>query len=259
MHDACTPSAPDVRPLARARPLRAALAALAFAATVASAACDASGRSDQTAVTLRARHAAGRAVSGTASRTFTTTAGEQVTLTRAVVTVSSVELFPCQSVAGRLWRWMSPVRIAWAHGVGTERRLAAPSLHDVLAPDGDAAELGQVHPFAGRYCWARVTVAPADADTPGAAAAGLVGASLVVEGTVAAADGSSPRPFSLRSGTTKGVDVTAFPALDLAKDAVARRTFVLTYGGWLDGVDPLASGAAEQVLAHLVEAIGAEE
>lgn len=234
------------------------LALLCAGSALVNVACGASGRSDQTAVALRARHDAGRAVTGTVDRSFTTSDGSRVTLTRAVVTVSSVELFPCQTVAGSLLRWASPVGIARAHGVGTERKLAAPSLHDILAPDADVRELGTVHPFAGRYCWARVTVAPADDDTPGAAAAGLVGASLVLEGTLTAADGTSPRPFALRTATTKGVDVTAFPVLELGKDAVAGRTLVLTYGGWLDGVDPLASGAAERVLDLVVAAIAAE-
>jgi hypothetical protein len=221
-------------------------------------ACGASGRSDETAVTLRARHAAGRAVSGVTDRTFATQAGERVTLTRALVTVSSVELFPCRSAARRIWRELSPVGIAWAHGVGTERRLAAPAVVDLLAPDGEVAVLGQVHPYAGSYCWAHVALAPADADTPGAAAAGMVGASLVLEGTLAAADGTNPRAFALRSGTTLGADVTAFPRIELGKDDQVQRTFVLTYGGWLDGVDPLAAGAADQVLGRVVAAIGAE-
>jgi hypothetical protein len=237
------------------RPIFALCAAAAFGLGCGGA----SGRSDQTAVALRARHAAGREVLGTTDRTFATAAGERVTLTRAVVTVSSVELFPCQSAAARLWRWLSPVGIAWAHGVGTERRLAAPNLHDVLAPDADVAELGTVHPFAGSYCWARVALAPADADTPGAGAAGLVGTTLLLEGTLSAADGTNVRPFTLRTATTKGVDVTAFPALPLGNDDQARRTFVLTYGGWLDGVDPLAAGAADQVLDRVVAAISAEE
>jgi hypothetical protein len=232
--------------------------ALACAVAAITAACGASGRSDQTSVLLRARHTAGRAVSGTAERSFTTAGGERVTLTRAIVTLSSVELFPCQSTAARLWRWVSPVGIARAHGVGTERRLAAPNLHDLLAPDADVAELGRVSPYAGSYCWARVTLAPADADTPGATDAGLVGASLVLEGTLSAADGTNPRPFALRTATTRGVDVTSFPVLALGKDDQTRRTFVLTYGGWLDGIDPLAAGAADQVLDQVVAAIGAE-
>lgn len=239
--------------------MRARSRSLLLSLLCAGAACGASGRSDRTAVVLRARHAAGREVAGTAGRTFTTAAGERATLTRAVVTVSSVELFPCQTVAERIWRWVGPVGIARAHGVGTERRLAAPNLHDVLAPDANVAELGRVHPYAGRYCWARVTLAPADEDTPGAAAAGLVGTTVLLEGTLSAADGGSARPFVLRTATTQGVDVTVFPVLALGADDEAGRTFVLTYGGWLDGVDPLAAGAAEAVLDRVVAAIAAEE
>jgi hypothetical protein len=236
-----------------------AIVALISGATALAAACGSSGRSDQTTVVLQARHAPGREVAGAGAPTFATASGERVTLTRAIVTLSSVELFPCQGAAAQLWRWMSPVGIARAHGVGTERRLAAPILHDILAPEAELAELGKVHPYAGRYCWARVTLAPADADTPGAADAGMIGASLSLEGTLSAPDGTNPRPFALRSATTRGVDVTAFPVLELGKDAVARRTFVLTYGGWLDGVDPQAAGAADQALDRVVAAIGAEE
>jgi hypothetical protein len=236
------------------RVLTVALAALGTLA------CGASGRSDETAVTLRARHAAGRAVSGAADRTFATLAGDRVTLTRALVTVSSVELFPCPSAARRIWRELSPVGTAWAHGTGTDRRLAAPNLVDVLAPDAEVAVLGQLHPYAGSYCWAHVVLSPADADTPGATAAGMVGASLVLEGTLSAADGTNPRPFALRSVATLGADVTApaFPRIDLGKNDQAQRTLVLTYGGWLDGVDPLAGGAADQVLGLAVAAIAAE-
>lgn len=100
-------------------------------------------------------------------RRFTNSSGFEVTLTQAYLVVSAVELLPLSAPNrpapgfGGL-DWILPA--AHAHGIGSDTRLADPTVIDLLAPDAVGRVLGELQPPHGYYTAARVTLAPADDD-----------------------------------------------------------------------------------------------
>ncbi len=113
-------------------------------------------------------------------------AGHRVTLRRAVLVVTSLQLHPCGEAAdaGSEMAWLSQwfgVPVARAHGMGSPTRLAVPHVLDLSGPG--PWPLGALEPPTGRYCAVTVTLGPADADAEGLAdAAGALGRSLWLEG-----------------------------------------------------------------------------
>lgn len=181
-----------------------------------------------------------------------TARGDRLTITRALVTLSSVEIFPCASGTGKWLRWLSPVSSAWAHGVTTPRYLGVPNVIDLTAAEGQTVTLGQLLPDFGNYCRARVKYAPIDLD--GAVGSGfpaMKGYSLALAGEVLKAGGGSiPVPFSVTSAGVEGVDLPLH-TIAMKDNAAVSVTFDLPVSSWFADVDMTSDGGADQVLARV--------
>ncbi|MCA9602948.1 MAG: hypothetical protein KC417_13025 [Myxococcales bacterium] len=86
---------------------------------------------------------------------------------RAMVTVGAVELVRCPAAAWRerLVRELFP--IAMAHSPTTPTRIGEPFLLDLLATDGAPRRWATMAPPLDDYCALRLSIEPADPDTPG--------------------------------------------------------------------------------------------
>ncbi|HZI12124.1 MAG TPA: hypothetical protein VE153_17190 [Myxococcus sp.] len=193
------------------------------------------------------------------ARVLLTDEGVSAALSGALFTLGSVELLPCPETGWRrLFRGLSPVGTAWAHSTSNARRLGSPQVLGLGRWDGDVVELGVLHPPPGRYCHARLTFEPADADAHGldSAAAGgepvdMVGRSLHLRGTVATGSGPEGRAFRVDARGVASVDV-ALDALTLSEEApTASLVFALAWDMWLDGVGPGERPEDQDVLGNV--------
>lgn len=170
-----------------------------------------------------------------------------VTLTRATLSVVSVEIFSCPTTARRWdWSWLSPIGTAHAHVEGTPTLYGEPILLG-LETDGG----GRLTPPPGEYCRARVAVGPADADTQGLPS-DLLGKSWILEGTHRPAGAEADVPFRLESEAFRLLDV-ALPrvALDAERRSDAR-TFSWNVSQWFpETFDPTPPTAGDAVNAAL--------
>lgn len=187
------------------------------------------------------------------TRQFTTPQGAHVTLSRASLTLSSVEIFPCETSSA--WRWLQalwPIGTAEAHELGSPRLLGVPHVSGLGLEDGEPLELGTLHPPPGSYCRARLVFAPADDDAQGLDTQGdMVGRTLLLEGEFLPASGEPARAFHLETPSLINAEVR-LEGLSLTPEALeASRTLHLAYDRWLDGVDPASPDAAEQVLRNV--------
>ncbi|RKH45739.1 hypothetical protein [Corallococcus sicarius] len=212
-----------------------------------SALCACGERLDGVHVTLGLEHRAatpdvGGVGAQAGGRTFTRPDGQTLTLTRGYVTLGSVELKPCEEALGwRLLRALSPVGTAHAHSVGSPLKLGTPHVSGLERPDGDVLRLGTLRPPPGRYCRARLTFEPADADAeglpPSDSGVDLVGKTLWLEGMRVPAGGGEPQAFRLVTSNLATVEVV-LDGLTLSEDAPsAERVFVLAWDTWLADVD----------------------
>ncbi|MDC0712240.1 hypothetical protein POL68_27480 [Stigmatella sp. ncwal1] len=186
-------------------------------------------------------------------RRFVNKRGERITLSRAYVTVSSIEIFACPVTGLRHWmQWLSPVGTAHAHSVTDPRRMGTPYVNSLERADGEVLEMQALQPSPGSYCRVRVVFGPADADAEQLPAGGLMlNKTLLLEGEVSAADGSNVRPFKLESAGMASTELP-FEALTLSDDArEASLHFTLAYDGWLDDVVWDSAEAAAQALSHV--------
>jgi hypothetical protein len=198
-------------------------------------------------------HQACRASVEGASRHFITDRGEHITLRRAYLTVSSVELIPCPTQSA--WRWLrqlSPVGTAHAHSESNPRRLGTPHVSSLERSDGEELALGTLHPPPASYCRARLVLGPADADAEGnPLQAGMVGKTLWLEGTIVPATGGPAQPFTLESSAVANAELP-LEALRLSEEAPeSHQLILLAYDRWLDGLSPLEPGAAAQALRNV--------
>lgn len=170
--------------------------------------------------------------------------GVQAGLNGALFTLGSVELLPCTEVGWRRWLGgLSPVGTAWAHSTTNARRLGSPQVLGLAQADRTVVALGVLRPPPGRYCHARLTFEPADADAHGleSAAVGnepvdMLGRSLHLRGAVGA--GNEARSFRVDTRGVASVDV-ALEELTLSEEAPrASLVFALRWDLWLDGVGP---------------------
>lgn len=81
-------------------------------------------------------------------------------LDEARVTVTSVELEPCPTLAASVWNALMPS--AYAHVDATPTRLGTPLVLDALDPG--TFRMGTFTPPSGRYCSVYVLITPADDD-----------------------------------------------------------------------------------------------
>ena len=181
------------------------------------------------------------------TRTLVTDEGVRATLSGALFTLGSVELFPCEETGWRrLLRGLSPVGTAWAHSVSSPRRLGTPHVLGLGSADGEVTQLGVLRPPPGRYCRARLTFEPADSDAQGLTAAtvgaepvDMVGRSLHVRGTLSS--GPEAWTFRVESRGRASADV-ALDGLTLSEEAPqAALVFALAWDTWLDGMGPQES------------------
>lgn len=190
--------------------------------------------------TARARPA----VEAGGTRTLVNAQGTRAAFTRALVTLGSVELLPCEESGWlRLLRGLSPVSTAWAHSVASPRRMGTPHVLGLDGADEDVLELGVLRPPPGRYCRARLTFEPADEDAQGLDSAtegpepvDMEGQSLHVRGTLSPAGGGEAQAFDVSSIGHASVDVL-LDDVTLSEER-PRATVVLTlaWDTWLDGV-----------------------
>ncbi len=187
------------------------------------------------------------------SRSFTTDRGELIHLSRAYLTVSSVELFPCPAPSA--WRWLrrlSPVGTAHAHSESNPRRLGTPHVSSLERPEGETLELGTLHPPPATYCRARLVFAPADEDAEGEPLqVGMAGKTLWLEGSVSTDAGAPGQAFSLESSAVITVELP-LESLHLSEESLeSRQLITLAYDRWLDGLSPLEPDAAAQALRNV--------
>lgn len=187
-----------------------------------------------------------------ASRHFINDRGDRITLSRAYLTVNSVEIIACPTQSA--WRWLrqlSPVGTAYAHTESNPKRLGTPYVSSLERPDGDPLELGTLHPPPAEYCRVHVVLGPADADAVGdPSAVGMEGKTLLLEGFFTPASGGSPQPFTLESGAVANAELR-LEALRLSEESPeSHQLITLAYDRWLDGLSPLAPEAAAQVLRN---------
>ncbi|WP_147439364.1 hypothetical protein [Corallococcus sp. CA049B] len=193
-------------------------------------------------------------------RSFTRADGQVLTLTRGYVTLGSVELKPCEEALGwRLLKALSPIGTAHAHSVGSPLRLGTPHVSGLERPDGSVLKLGTVRPPPGRYCRARLTFEPADADAEGLPGADsgvdMEGHTLWLEGTRVPVGGGEPQPFRLVTSNLATVDVV-LDGLTLSEDdPAAERTFALAWDTWLATVDLASPGAAASALDTVARSV----
>ncbi|MBL8950344.1 MAG: hypothetical protein JNK82_06185 [Myxococcaceae bacterium] len=93
----------------------------------------------------------------------------------ATVAIERLELVPCPEAG--LWRRLSPISSAWAHGSHSESETGPRVIHAPLLVDlrGEAPQpLAVMRPPPGTYCQLVVTFSPSGSDGPAA------GATLVV-------------------------------------------------------------------------------
>ena len=191
------------------------------------------------------------------SRHFLNDRGDGIRLTRARVTLSSVEIAACQTSAA--WRWLralSPVGTAHAHSASNPQRLGTPHVSGLERADGEPLALGTLEPPPGRYCRAHLVFAPADADAEGLARhADMEGRTVVLEGEWTPAAGGAPRAFRVESAGVFNADVALEDVALLPESLEAARTVHLAYDRWLDGVEPTSDEAREQVLRNLARSV----
>lgn len=188
-----------------------------------------------------------------ASRTFLNGQGDRITLTRAYVTLESVELRQCPRTSAWGWlRALSPIGTAEAHTVSNPLRLGAPHVGGLALAEASALELGTLQPPAGSYCTAALVFGPADSDAEGLPSdVDMKGKTLLLEGELVPADGGPARPFRLESNGAAIVNVT-YEALTLSADSPeASRVITLAYDRWLDGVDLASAEAAQLTLENV--------
>jgi hypothetical protein len=191
------------------------------------------------------------------ARSLVTDEGARATLSGALVTLGSVELFACEE-RGWLHRLqgLSPVGTAWAHSASSPRRLGTPHVVGLAGADGAVTALGTLRPPPGRYCRARLTFEPADSDARGLTAAAegpesvdMLGRSLHVRGALLS--GEAPSPFRVESRGRASVDV-ALDGLTLSEEAPrAALVFALAWDTWLDGMGPQESPDEVDLLGNV--------
>lgn len=223
--------------------------------------CACGERVDGVHVTLGLEHrATSHGVEAAAGgRTLTRPDGQTLTLTRGYVTLGSVELKPCEEPLGwRLLRALSPIGTAHAHSEGSPLRLGTPHVSGLERPDGSVLTLGTLRPAPGRYCRARLTFEPADADAEGLPSADsgvdMEGRTLWLEGTRVPAGGGEPQPFRLVTSNIATVEVV-LDGLTLSEDAPsAERVFVLAWDTWLASVD-LEALESQEAAASVLDTV----
>ncbi|WP_224244571.1 hypothetical protein [Hyalangium gracile] len=203
-----------------------------------------------------ALHGAGAVQMEQSARSFTNDRGERVILTRAHVSLSSVEIFPCADSGA--WRWLrelSPIGTAHAHSESSPRRLGTPHVSSLERPDGEVLELGTLRPPPGRYCRLHLVFGPADADAEGLPTDGvMVGRTFLLEGEIPSADGGAPRPFRVESSRIANQELVLDGLSLSAEELEAEQRITLAYDHWLDGTSPLDPDAATQVLRNVASA-----
>ncbi len=187
------------------------------------------------------------------SRGFTNDRGERIRLTRAHVTLNSVEIFPCPEAGA--WRWLrelSPIGTAYAHSASSPRQLGTPHVSSLEPPDGEALELGTLRPPPGRYCRVHLVFGPADEDAVDLPADGAMeGRTLLLEGEVLDASGETSRPFRLESSGIANAELSLEGLTLSAEELESEQMISLAYDHWLDGVSPLDGDAAARVLSNV--------
>ncbi|RKH60177.1 hypothetical protein [Corallococcus aberystwythensis] len=218
-------------------------------------------RVDGMRVTLGLEHRAAHGVQAAGGeRSFTRADGQTFTLTRGYVALGSVELKPCEEALGwRLLKAVSPIGTAHAHSVGSPLKLGTPHVSSLERPDGDVLTLGTLRPPPGRYCRARLTFEPADADAEGLPGADsgvdMVRHTLWLEGTRVPAGGGEPQPFRLVTSNIATVDVVLDELTVSEDEPAAERTFALAWDTWLATVDLESQGAAASALDTVARSV----
>ncbi|WP_163991824.1 hypothetical protein [Pyxidicoccus caerfyrddinensis] len=239
---------------------------LGAAALLCLAACGGGDRVEGMELTLGITTARARpALEAGGPRTLLNAQGTRASFTRALVTLGSVELLPCEEAGWlRLLRGLSPVSTAWAHSSSSPRRLGTPHVLGLDGADGDVTELGVLRPPPGRYCRARLTFEPADSDAQGLASAtagpepvDMEGRSLHVRGTLSPTDGGVAQAFDATSAGHSSVDVV-LDGLTLSEEQ-PRATLVVTlaWDTWLDGVGPQEPPARVDLLGNVARSASA--
>ncbi|MBN1207957.1 MAG: hypothetical protein JXB05_24045 [Myxococcaceae bacterium] len=187
------------------------------------------------------------------TRHFTNDQGDHITLSRAHVTLSSVEISPCPASAARRWlREFAPIGTAHAHSESSPLRLGTPHVNSLDRPDGEPLALDTLRPPPGRYCRVHLIFGPADADAEGLPGDGTMeGRTLILEGAVIPAGGGDSRPFRLESAGVAHAELS-FDGLTLSPEELeSHQLITLAYDRWLDGSSPLAPDAATRALQNI--------
>ncbi|XXF81342.1 hypothetical protein P2318_16745 [Myxococcaceae bacterium GXIMD 01537] len=190
-----------------------------------------------------------------AARTFTNDRGERITLTRAYVTLGSVELLPCPTTSA--WRWLrelSPIGTARAHSASSPLKLGVPNVGGLALAEGASRALGTLTPPPGAYCHAHLIFSPADPDAEGLPPnVDMTGRTVLLEGEFVPAGGGEARPFKIEGSGIAVADVRLEGVTLSAEASETSRVIALAYDRWLDGVSPDAKDAATAVVRNVAD------
>lgn len=195
---------------------------------------------------------------------YTTDLGYRVEIEAAYLSVTAIELVPCPSLGLQIGPLAPRAR---AHTTSTPVRSGEPQVVDLMGSLGLPVSLGTLTPPSDIYCSLELTLAPADVDAAGLAAAPeMEGQSLMIEALITPS-GGSPVRLTLAAEEVRVVGVpfaTIFePADDDPIEEPIRALRVDTdHLGWLDGVTlDAAEGSAVglAILDNVVNSFGAEE
>lgn len=173
-----------------------------------------------------------------------------VEVERALVSIVALEAIPCAGVdATATNAEFSPLSAARAHGGTTPTRMAIPHVVDLLSVDGSHWASALSHPPPDSYCWARLTIGPADRDAVGMPSdEDLTGLALVVRGRYSADNVGNGSAFTVSSARTQSIDVAFVNTRgELAPLVVSESQRNVAVDVWLqaprvlEGVDPTST------------------
>jgi len=189
-------------------------------------------------------------------RSFVTSHGAAVTLTRGYFNIGSIEILSCPKRA-----WLPGlsdvfrIKTAHAHSESSSTRLGVPHVEDLRRPDLEALTLGELRPAAGSYCSGRVLLAPADADAVGLPSdVDLVGSVVLLEGTYSVPGNTEAQPFrfALTQPLSIEVEFEADQRLELTTATARGELHLLTTtSAWFEGLEFGGETALSQLASNV--------
>lgn len=180
-------------------------------------------------------------ISPAGNKTFFNTEGVKITLTKAYLTLWSVNLEKnCDdaSFAFLKFNWLLPS--AQAHADDTPTRMGTPNVIDLLAAEETLFVLGETGPPPGDYCGVTVELLKADQDAQYLpATVNMLDRTLYLEGEYIPLGSTEAVPFTIDTGRAlrEARLRYAVPLTLSSSTQQATTTLSITYDRWFDGVN----------------------